>query len=160
MIDDSLIKIFIKNKNKIRDKYEFKIDINNDLNIFSFEKIINYLLDKNNHSKVKSKQYHLYILGKKELIVFNDGSSICLLNKSENNNIQRYKRLPNDEFESRINYDKIIYFEEIIFIYKKWNIILYKKKYKNDINYGCKIVIDSNISKNNIYILKKKNKEN
>jgi len=157
MIGNNLIHSFNKSKSSIRDKYELNIQIGNELNIFNFEKILYYLISKNNHTKIKSKNYHLYFLNNKELIVFNDGSSVCLLNKSndknlsDNNkykiNIKRYKRLCNDDFESCIKYDKVTKNQEIIFMYKKWNIILSKITENNVSIYSCNLILDNVITK-------------
>ena len=74
-------------------------------------------------------------------------SECSLISYVQNKIDYEYKRLCNDDFESCIKYDKVTKNQEIIFMYKKWNIILSKITENNVSIYSCNLILDNVITK-------------
>ena len=140
---EEFIKTIKSNFDSSKSKYEFveiilgkytNLEFNKNINSIFFEKMIEKFKEKIEDNNINYRKYVLYEYDNKQLITFNNGSSIAHRIELKKNNFiksdkidfmykitQKFK-IENDSFEPRFNYDTIDTIDGIQFTYKTINI--------------------------------------
>ena len=145
----SSIKILFQQHNKVNVSdlfiYINFIDYSHKINKNTFEKILKNIIDKKEFSEIKQSNFSRYLVNNKELLQFNDGSSVVHsilqeLNKNikdtKNNSVYNFifrekQKINNDYFDCQNQFNEILKLNNICLIFKKWDLFFSKNKDTN-----------------------------
>ena len=123
---------------------------NKSINIVFFEKLLLFFKNKIKEDHIQQRNYSIYHDNNKQLLIFDNGSSIANKINIESKVIKKdslhflchkieKRKISNDSFEPKYNYDKIENIEAIQFTYKDIQIEFMKDK-SNNVEYYIKII--------------------